>query len=104
MSQTKTIQVQDPPEVIIGYGVYVTRRPYYSGGRLPVRITKPCKYNCGKNVTFIRGQIFSGNDYHDECYEKSGEKPKDFDKIRTSILGSLTPSQYQNKFGVAWNE
>jgi hypothetical protein len=97
------ITVQDPPEVVIGNGPFAFRRPYYHGGLVAVKVTAPCPY-CGNPVTFIRGGVFSGNSYHWECYTESGDNAKEYEAFKKSVLGDMTPEEYQRIHGVAWNE
>ncbi len=100
---TKRIQVQNPPDVVIGTGFHKFTRPYYSGGLVNVKINTSCRY-CGKPVTYIRGGLIQGGDYHGDCHANSEESKKQFEEQRAAILNGLTESEYQAKYQRAWNE
>jgi hypothetical protein len=93
------IAIQDPPEVVIGRFT----RPYYSGGLIAVKVTTPCPY-CSEPVTYIRGGVISGSNYHWDCHVESGDAQREAEAFQKSICGDLTPAEYQRKHGVAWNE
>lgn len=97
------IEVQDPPEVVIGNGPFAFRRPYYHGGLVTVKVTTPCPY-CNEPVTYLRGAVFNGDKHHWECYVNSGDQQKQADAFQKAVCGDLTPAEYQRKHGVAWNE
>ncbi len=97
------IAVQDPPMVVIGNGPFAFKRPYYHGGLVLVKVTAPCAY-CGEPVEFTRGAIFSGNKYHEDCYTASGDRARQAEAFQRSVLGTLSPAEYQSRHGVAWNE
>lgn len=73
------------------------------GSTLAVKITKPCPY-CNEPVTYIRGAVYNGDPYHWECYKGTPEQIAQAEGFAKSILGNLTPAQYQAKHGIAWNE
>lgn len=94
------------PLVNYGYGAYAQieeDRQQKWGSKLPVKITRECDYKCGESVTFTRGIVFSGSSYHDKCYEASGDKARHYEAFSKSVLGDMTPAEYQRKHGKAWN-
>lgn len=98
----KKIKVKQATQLIGSYN-WEKEVPYWSSHKIAVKVTSPCKY-CSKAVNYLRGGIFAGEKYHNQCWIDSGDAAKQQEAFSNSILGKLTPNQYQEKHGVAWNE